>query len=78
MIKDRKRAASIAKAGEDLIRQLFRAVESVPDGTPAVASAAARKRIVQLIGKIDTEVLWPIYKQHPDLEPMGLRKKGRA
>jgi len=78
MITNRRRAVSVRKAGEALIRQLFRAVESVPNGKPAVASPEDRKRIVQLIGKIDTEVLWPIYKQHPNLEPVGLRKKRRA
>ena len=56
MIENRKRAVSVTKAGEALIRQLFRAVESVPNGKPAVTSPEARKRIVQLIGKIDTEV----------------------
>ena len=77
MIRDREHATAVAKVGEELISELFRVAELRPDGTYAATSEEARRHIVQLIGKIDTELLWPIYRQYPDLEPERLRKKRR-
>ena len=78
MIKDRERATAVAKAAEELINQLFRSVERSNDGGFAATSEEIRRRLVQLIGKLESDLLGPLYKQYPDLEPEGLRRKPRS
>jgi hypothetical protein len=77
MIKDRARASAVAQAAEALITQLLRSAETAPDGTFAATSEAERRRLVQLIGKIESELLGPLYKQYPNIEPDSPRKKPR-
>jgi len=67
MIKNREAAAALAKAAEELIRELFRVAQ--PPSDDPVASEDVRRRLVQLIGEIETQLLGPLYKQHPELEP---------
>jgi hypothetical protein len=74
MISDRECAAELAKAGEGLIAEIFKVVEPSQSGTPSVTSEDARRRLVKLIGTLETELIGPLYKQYPDLEPPHLRK----
>jgi len=68
MIKNREAAAALAKAAEELIRELFRVAQ--PPSDDPVASEDVRRRLVQLIGEIETQLLGPLYKQHPELDPL--------
>jgi hypothetical protein len=78
MIKNRDRAVALAKASEELIREIFRTVEPSPSGASFVSSEEIRRRLVQLIGKLEADLVGPLYAQYPDLEPHDRRKKPRA
>jgi hypothetical protein len=73
MISDRHRAVAVSDAAEEFIKQLSLALKAVQaDGTPEDFERL-RKSIGEVVGTLETALLWPLYKQHPDLEPENLK-----
>jgi hypothetical protein len=72
MIRDRETAVALSEAAEKLIRELIRAAEHRPD--EGVAAEEARRQLVQLVGSLESQLLGPLYKQYPDLDPVRRSK----
>jgi hypothetical protein len=73
MISDRHRAVAVAEAAEEFIKELSLALKAAQANGSAEELERLRKSIGEVLGILETELLWPLYKQHPDLEPENLK-----
>ena len=73
MISDRHRAVAVAEAAEEFIKELSLALKAVQANGSAEELERLRKSIGEVVGVLETELLWPLYKRHPDLEPENLK-----
>ena len=73
MIADRECAIAVAQAAEEFIKQLSLALKAAQSTGTAQDAARLRKSIGEVVGTLESTLLWPLYKQHPDLEPENLK-----
>ena len=73
MISDRHPAVAVAAAAEEFIKRLSLALKAVQTSGSAEELERLRKSIGEVLGVLETEVLWPLYRRHPDLEPDNLK-----
>jgi hypothetical protein len=73
MIPDRQRAVAVSNAAEEFIKQLSLALKAVQSNGSSEEFERLRKAIGQVVGTLETDLLWPLYKQYPDLEPENLK-----
>jgi len=73
MISDHHQAVAVAEAAEEFIKELSLALKAVQANGSAEDLERLRKSIGEVVGILETELLWPLYKQHPDLEPENLK-----
>ena len=73
MIPDRQRAVAVSKAAEEFIKQLSLALKSVQANGSSEDFERLRKAIGEVVGTLEADLLWPLYKQYPDLEPENLK-----
>lgn len=73
MIADRERAIAVSRAAEELIKQLALALKAAQSAGTAQDAERLRKSIGEVVGTLESTLLWPLYKQHPDLEPENLK-----
>lgn len=73
MIPDRQRAAAVSKAAEEFIKQLSLALQAAQASGSKEDFERLRRASGQLIGALETDLLSPLYKQYPDLEPPSLK-----
>lgn len=78
MIPDRQRAVAVSKAAEEFIKQLSLTLKAVQANGSRNDFERLRKTIGQLIGTLEADLLWPLYKQYPDLEPENLKGRKRG
>lgn len=74
MIPDRESAIGVSTAAEEFIKQLSIALEAVRANGSNAEFERLRTAIAQVVGTLETDLLWPLYKQHPDLEPENLKE----
>ena len=60
MISDRRRAVAVAKAAEEFIKQLSLALKAVQANGSAEEVERIRKSIGEVVGVLETELLWPL------------------
>lgn len=73
MISDADRARAVSTAAEAFLRELSLALEQVR-ATGSVDELERLKRAVgEVVGTLEVDLLWPLYKQHPSLEPENLK-----
>ena len=73
MISDLNSAQAVSSAAENFLRELSRALEQAR-GTARPEELERLKRSVgSVVGTLEVDLLWPLYKQHPDLEPENLK-----
>ena len=73
MIADRERAVAVSKAAEDFIRQLSIALKAAQTSGNARDTERLKRSIGEVVATLETALLWPLYKQYPDLEPVDLK-----
>ena len=73
MIPDRQRAVAVSKAAEEFIKQLSLALQTVQVNGSSEDFERLRKAIGEVVGTLEADLLWPLYKQYPDLEPENLK-----
>jgi hypothetical protein len=73
MIADRQRAVAVSQAAEEFIKQLSLTLTAAQSSGTTQDVELLRKSIAEVIGTLETTLLWPIYKQHPDIEPKSLK-----
>ena len=73
MIADRQHAVAVSQAAEEFIKQLSLALKAAQSTGSAQDVERLKKSIGEVIGTLEMALLWPLYKQHPDLEPKNLK-----
>jgi hypothetical protein len=73
MISDPIRAQAVSAAAEAFIRELSGALESARTSAPPSQFERLKKAVGQVVGTLEVDLLWPLYKQHPSLEPDNLK-----
>lgn len=73
MITPSNLASDVSIAGENFVEALGKYLSTAKDECPPEEYERFRKAIGSVIGTLEIEMLWPLYRQHPDLEPENLR-----
>jgi hypothetical protein len=73
MIASKDIAVSVSTAGEQFIASLSEALSAVRESCTPEEYERFKRAVGLVVGTMEVEMLWPLYKQHPDLEPEGLR-----
>jgi hypothetical protein len=73
MISTNNLASKVSAAGEQFIVSLNVALNTAKDSCSPEEFERFKKAIGTIIGTLEIELLWPLYKQHPDLEPESLK-----
>ena len=73
MFKDKEVASEISKLMLALSAQLNGSLIRVQEQCPVSEFEAYRAVVGRLMGEMFFEVMQPIYSQHPELEPPGLK-----
>lgn len=73
MISDPDRARAVSEAAEAFLGELSLALELV-QSTGSSEEFERLKRVVgEVVGTLEVDLLWPLYRQHPALEPENLK-----
>ena len=72
MIHDADHARNVASAAEAFLRELSCALEATRTSAAPSEFEKLRRAVGSLVGTLEVDLLWPLYKQHPDLEPENL------
>ncbi len=73
MLRSVETATEVAKAGEAFVAALSEALSTSKASTSPEEFERFKRAVAIAIGTVEIELLWPIYRQHPDLEPPSLR-----
>jgi hypothetical protein len=73
MITSKKTAIEVTAAGERFVEALNKCLIEVQSSSTPEEFEQFRRVVGLTIGRLDTELLEPIYRAHPELEPHGLR-----
>ena len=73
MISDRQRAVAVSGAAEEFIKELSLTLKAVQANGSREEFERLREAIAEVVASLETGLLWPLYKQYPDLEPENLK-----
>lgn len=73
MISDSIHARNVAIAAEAFLRELYGALEDARISATPAEFARLKHTIGSVVGTLEVDLLWPLYKQHPSLEPENLK-----
>lgn len=73
MISDPDRARAVSTAAEAFLRELSLALELVRTTGSAEEFERLKRAVGEVVGTLEVDLLWPLYKQHPSLEPENLK-----
>jgi hypothetical protein len=79
MTPDRQRAVAVSNAAEEFIKQLSLALRAAQTNGSGEDIERLRKAIGEVVATLEMDLLWPLYRQYPDLEPENLKdwERGR-
>lgn len=73
MIPDPTSAQAVSRAAEHFIVELSRAFEAARSSTTPEEFERLKRAVGVVVGTLEVDLLWPLYKQHPNLEPENLK-----
>ena len=73
MISDRDHAVAVSRAAEEFIKKLSLALDAMRSHGTNAEVDRLQKAIGEVVGALETELLWPLYKRYPELEPENLK-----
>jgi hypothetical protein len=77
MITSKETAARVSEAGERFVEALNRALLEVRASSSPPDYERFRRAVGLIVGEMEVELLRPLYKQHPELEPESMRSIGK-
>ena len=77
MITSKETATRVSEAGERFIEALNRALLEVRASSPPAEYERFRRAVGLIVGEMEVELLGPLYKEHPELEPESMRESGK-
>ena len=75
MITSKELATDVCAAGELFIEALGLALRRAQSSCPPDEYEKFTEAVGLIIAKVDFDLLWPIYKKHPELEPESVRER---
>ena len=75
MISDTGSAQAVSKAAEEFLRTLHRAFEHARETVTPEEFERLKIAVGSVVGTLEVELLWPLYKLHPELEPDNLKAR---
>lgn len=73
MISDPTSAQAISNAAENFLGELSRAFELARSSSTLDEFERLKQAVGVVIGTLEVDLLWPLYRQHPSLEPENLK-----
>jgi hypothetical protein len=73
MISDPVQARAVSESAEAFVRALSHAFEAARTTMPPTEFERLKVAVGNVIGIMEVDLLWPLYKLHPELEPENLR-----
>ena len=73
MIADPDSARAVSNAAEQFLRELSEALELARGTEPAADFERLKQAVGVVVGTLEVDLLWPLYKHHPNLEPENLK-----
>lgn len=73
MISDTSSAQAVSKAAEEFLQTLHRAFEHARGTLSPEEFETLKNSVGSVVGTLEVELLWPLYKLHPELEPDNLK-----
>jgi hypothetical protein len=73
MITNSTTAQAVSNAAEQLIQELSLSLERSRDADTSADFERLKQAIGSVVGTLEVDLLWPLYKQHPHLEPESLK-----
>ena len=74
MVTSKETAARVSESGERFVQALNRALLEVRASAPPDEYERFRRAVSLIIGRMEVELLRPIYELHPEFEPESLRR----
>ena len=75
MISDPVHARAVSESAEAFLRALNEAFEAARHGMSPEEFESLKVAVGEVVGTLEIDLLWPLYKRHPELEPENLRAK---
>jgi hypothetical protein len=73
MISDPSSAQAVSKVAENFLRELSRALELARTTVPEDELQRLKFAVGEVVGALEVDLLWPLYKQHSSLEPENFK-----
>ena len=73
MLSSKELAADVSAAGEAFVAAMSEALDTAKVSCTPAELKRFKDAVGCVIGTLEVDLLWPLYKQHPDLEPENLR-----
>lgn len=73
MITEKQIAGRVAAASEGFVEALNKALLEVQATATPAEFERFRRAVGMIVGRLEVKLLSPLYKEHPELEPEGLR-----
>jgi hypothetical protein len=74
MLSNKDTAAEVEKLMRQCSETLNESIRRVMETCPEDEFKAYRRAVAQVMGSIYTDIMQPIHRQYPDLEPEELRR----
>jgi len=78
MISDPVHARAVSESAEAFLRTLHEAFEAARNAVPPDEFESLKVAVAEVVGTLEVDLLWPLYKRHPELEPENLRTKSEG
>jgi len=73
MIPDANHARIVALSAETFLRDLSAALEAARTSATPAEFARLKHAVGNVAGTLEVDLLWPLYKEYPTLEPENLK-----
>lgn len=73
MIADANSARAVSEAAERFLQELSRALELARNTAAPDDFERLKQAVGVMVGTLEIDLLWPVCKQHPSLQPENLK-----
>ena len=73
MITSTQLATEVSAAGERFVEALSKCLMEAQSSCSPEEYEQFKKAVGSVIGTLEMDMLWPLYRKHPELEPENLR-----
>ena len=73
MVRSKQLATTVSAAGETFVKALSKCLSTAKSSSTPEEYERLKKAVGSVIGTLEIDLLWPLYREHPELEPQNLR-----